>query len=81
MHLSPLGKGLFIRSDTMSGTGMIVAGRGHRRDRRNLDGGALDNLVGYGLLHHQGFGGRARRRLYRRTRRSATWPGDLLFKS
>jgi hypothetical protein len=45
------GDRLFMRSDTMSGTGMIFAGSGARRDWRNFDSGALDDLVNYGLLH------------------------------
>lgn len=51
------GDRLFIRSDTMSGTGMIFTGQGRRQDWRNFDGAALNDLVGYGLLH-PGFGGR-----------------------
>jgi len=45
------GDKLFIRSDTMSGSGMVFTGHGARRDWRGFDGGALDDLVSYGLLH------------------------------
>lgn len=51
------GDRLFIRCDTMDGTGMIFAGSELRREWRDFDGGAIDDLVSYGLLHH-GFGGR-----------------------
>lgn len=50
------GDRLFIRADSMGGTGMIFTGRGSRQDWRDFDGGALDDLVSYGLLH-RGFSG------------------------
>jgi hypothetical protein len=57
-HLaSGSGDRLFIRADSMSGTGLIFTGKSARRDWRNFDGGALDDLVTYGLLY-PGFGGR-----------------------
>lgn len=51
------GDRLFIRGDTMDGTGMIFSGPKVRRDWHNFDGGAINDLVSYILLH-QGFGGR-----------------------
>lgn len=51
------GDRLFIRADSMGGTGMIFTGQGRRQNWENFDGSALDDLVAYGLLH-LGFGGR-----------------------
>src|ERR1044072_4635532 len=39
------GDRLFIRSDTASSTGMIFTGSGARRDWRNFDSGAIDDLA------------------------------------
>lgn len=51
------GDRLFIRADSMGGTGLIFASKAARRNWDGFDGGALDDLVSYGLLH-LGFGGR-----------------------
>lgn len=57
-HLSAgSGDRLFIRCDTSDGTGMIFSSSTVRRNWNQFDGGAIDDLVGYGLLH-QGFGGK-----------------------
>ncbi len=45
------GDRLFIRSDTMSGTGLIFSGGDIRRDWHGFDGGAIEDLASYGLLH------------------------------
>jgi hypothetical protein len=53
-HLASAGTGdrLFIRSDSMTGTGMIFTGGAPaQRNWRNFDGGAIDDLLSYGLLH------------------------------
>jgi hypothetical protein len=51
-HLSAgPGDKLFIRADSLSGTGMVFTGGGSRRNWRGFDGGAIEDLVGYGLLH------------------------------
>lgn len=51
------GEKLFLRSDSLGGNGLIFSSDQVRRDWRGFNGGALDDLVGYGLLH-LGFGGR-----------------------
>jgi hypothetical protein len=51
------GEKLFIRADSMAGTGLIFTGKAARRDWDGFDGGALDDLVSYGLLHHNLGGG------------------------
>lgn len=48
---------LFIRADTMGGTGLIFAGKGPQRNWQDFDGAAIEDLIGYGLLH-LGFGSR-----------------------
>jgi hypothetical protein len=46
------GDRLFIRCDTMDGTGLIfTGGSGSRRSWDGFDGGAIEDLVSYGLLH------------------------------
>jgi hypothetical protein len=45
------GDKLFIRADSLNGSGLIFTGEGSRRDWRGFDGGALDDLATYGLLH------------------------------
>ncbi len=51
------GDKLFIRSDSMGGSGLIFSTKSVRRDWRGFNGGSLDDLVSFGLLH-PGFGGR-----------------------
>jgi hypothetical protein len=51
------GEKLFIRADSMGGTGLIFTGKTARRDWEGFDGAALDDMVSYGLLHLN-FGGR-----------------------
>lgn len=50
-HLESSGDRLFIRADSMSGTHMIFAAEGSKRRLDRFDGGALVDLVRYGLLH------------------------------
>jgi hypothetical protein len=56
-HLAAKGDRFFVRADTMGGTGLIFAARGIHRDWHDFDGSALEDLVGYNLLHLS-FGGR-----------------------
>lgn len=41
----------FIRSDTSAGTRLQFLGPGVSKSWRNLDGGAIEDLITYGLLH------------------------------
>lgn len=50
------GDKLFMRADDMEGNNLFFAGPGASRDWRDFDGGSLDDLVAFGLLH-QSFGG------------------------
>lgn len=52
-----VGDKLFIRSDSQVGNGLIFSTKSVRRDWRGFNGGSLDDLVSFGLLH-LGFGGR-----------------------
>lgn len=45
------GDRFFIRSDTLSGTGLHFRGPGVSKTWRNFDGGAIEDLIGYSLLH------------------------------
>ena len=45
------GDRLFIRADSMSGCCLIFSGDGARRTWDGFNGGSLDDLCGYGLLH------------------------------
>ena len=56
-HLESTGDRMFIRSDTWDGTHMVFTGKGSSRQFSNFDGGAIDDLLGWGLLH-RGHGGR-----------------------
>lgn len=51
------GDKLFIRSDSMGGSRLIFSTKSVRRDWRGFNGGSLDDLVSFGLLH-PGFGDR-----------------------
>ena len=55
-HIESTGDRMFIRSDTMGGTRMVFTGRESRRQFRGFDGGAVEDLAGWGLLHI-GYGG------------------------
>ncbi len=51
-HLATTGDRFFIRSDTFGGAGMhFVGGGGTQRTWRGFDGGAIEDLAGYGLIH------------------------------
>ncbi|MEN8234194.1 MAG: hypothetical protein ABFR89_04660 [Actinomycetota bacterium] len=45
------GDRLFIRSDTLSGTGLHFRGPNVSKSWQSFDGGAIEDLIGYGLLH------------------------------
>lgn len=45
------GDKIFIRSDTMAGRGLMFRGGPVRRQWRDFDGGSLDDLSRFGLLH------------------------------
>ncbi len=45
------GDRLFIRADSAAGTHMIFSGEGSSRQFSNFDGGAVQDLIGWGLLH------------------------------
>ena len=45
------GDRLFIRSDSLAGTGLLFRAGNISRSWSNFDGGAIDDLVAYGLLH------------------------------
>lgn len=49
-HIESTGDRRFIRSDTMRGTRMIFVGAGSRRQFSGFDGGAVDDLLDWGLL-------------------------------
>lgn len=51
VHLSSTGDRIFIDASTMGGRALIFTGVGAQRELEHVDGGALDDLVGYGLLH------------------------------
>jgi len=53
-HLSATGDRFFARADAGSGTNLIFAGNGSNRTWTGFDGGALDDLVRYGLLSQSG---------------------------
>ena len=53
-HLESTGDRMFIRSDSTGGTHMIFTGEGSSRQFANFDGGALQDLLSWGLLH-QGY--------------------------
>ena len=56
-HIESTGDRMFIRSDTMGGTRMVFTGKGCRRQFSGFDGGAVEDLATWGLLHI-GYGGR-----------------------
>ena len=56
-HLESTGDRMFIRSDSMGGTGMTFTGEGSSRRFDDFDGGAVEDLLGWGLLH-LGYGSR-----------------------
>lgn len=45
------GDRFFIRSDTSAGTGLHFRGPNESRSWKNFDGGAIEDLIRYGLLH------------------------------
>lgn len=57
-HTESTGDRMFIRADTMGGTQMIFTGQGPHRQFSGFDGGAVEDLVGWGLLR-VGFSGRS----------------------
>lgn len=50
-HLESTGDRLFIRADSAAGTHMIFTGEGSCRQFSNFDGGALQDLLQWELLH------------------------------
>lgn len=50
-HVESTGDRMFIRSDSASGTHMIFTGEGSTRRFDKFDGGAVEDLCGWGLLH------------------------------
>ena len=50
-HLESTGDRMFIRSDSMGGTHMIFTGEGSSRQFANFDGGAVQDLLSWGLLY------------------------------
>ncbi len=50
-HLESTGDRLFIRADSAAGTHMIFTGEGSARRFSNFDGGAVQDLLAWGLLH------------------------------
>ncbi|MCA1702266.1 MAG: hypothetical protein LC808_02935 [Actinobacteria bacterium] len=51
------GDRLFIRADSWSGCGLIFSGKGNRQNWDGFNGGSLDDLCSYGLLHQGHSGG------------------------
>lgn len=49
-HIDSTGDRMFIRADTTAGIHLIFTGEGSRRNISGVDGGALDDLVDWGLL-------------------------------
>ncbi len=49
-HLESTGNRLFIRTDSLAGTGMTFTGDGSNREFDGFDGGALEELAGWSLL-------------------------------
>lgn len=45
------GDRLFMRSDTLSGTGLHFRGPNVSKSWQGFDGGAIEDLIAYGLLH------------------------------
>lgn len=56
-HLESSGDRLFISADSIAGTELLFTGDGSTREFKNFDGGALQDLTTWGLLH-LAFGGR-----------------------
>lgn len=50
-HTESTGDRLFIRADSAAGTHMIFSGEGSSRQFSKFDGGAVQDLLGWGLLH------------------------------
>ena len=50
-HLGSTGDRMFIRSDSMGGALMIFTGEGSRESFTGFDGGAIEDLISWGLLH------------------------------
>lgn len=50
-HVESTGDRMFIRSDTMAGSRMHFTGQGSSHQFKDFDGGAVDDLVSWGLLH------------------------------
>jgi hypothetical protein len=50
-HLESTGDRMFIRADTFGGTNMVFTGAGTRHDFHGFDGGTIDDLAAWGLLH------------------------------
>lgn len=51
------GDRLFLRADSMGGCALIFSTRAHRQEWEGFNGGSLDDLCSYGLLH-RGYGSR-----------------------
>lgn len=49
-HIESTGDRRFMRSDTMGGTSMVFVGEGSRRQFKGFDGGAIEDLLDWGLL-------------------------------
>lgn len=50
-HLESTGDRMFLRADSGSGTHMIFTGEASGRTFEDFDGGAIDDLISWGLLH------------------------------
>lgn len=50
-HLESTGDRMFIRADSAAGTHMIFTGEGSSRQFSNFDGGAVQDLLAWNLLH------------------------------
>lgn len=50
-HLTSTGDRMFIDASTMGGRALLFTGTGAQREFEGVDGGALDDLAAYGLLH------------------------------
>lgn len=50
-HIESTGDRMFIRSDTMGGTHMIFTGEGSSREFHGFDGGAVEDLAVWRLIH------------------------------
>jgi hypothetical protein len=50
-HLESTGDRKFVRADSFGGTHMIFTGDGPNRSFSDFDGGAVEDLIGAGLLH------------------------------